>query len=184
MPLSDSRLLDLVYSKYMMLPEKMTTSLEDRLVNILPYLEYYGKYKEFYLTEVEVFSTVRVQSDDDRKTIFSILKNLETGKLVPDSELGRQVPILLHRYLVDHYSHMLMLKTTFMKIEPQMAKELKDKSNYIQTLLQDFSKIIERYPAGYIKANEDQYDKVDITVLITACSQIGSKLRLLINTYY
>ena len=184
LPGNDARLIDIAYSQYMLAPEKITTTLETRLLAVLPLLDYYSRNKEFYLPEYEVFKTVKSFSDEDRKQVSVILRLMDSNKLATDPELSKQVPVLYNRYLMDYYSHMLMLKTTFAKIEPQMLQELRLKSKYSQTLLEDFSKIIARYPAGYISANTDEYEKVDVTVLISTCNQVGSKLRLLINTHH
>lgn len=180
-PENDPRLLEILYYTFIKPSEHLVSKLETRLIGILPVLDNYCITKEQYLSEAEMFKMCKTVGEEDKRVVATLTKATETGKTqIPDVELLG----LVNKYLVDYFSRLLVIKTTFTHIEPLIATSMKDKSKYLQMHLEDLKKMLARFPSGSVEWTTDRYDNIEIPMVITAVGQLESKLRLVINTRF
>ena len=181
LPENDGRLIEILYYTFIKPSEHLISKLETRLIGILPILDNYCITKEHYLSELDLFRICKTVGEEDKRTVATLVKGLETGKhSVPEPE----VLVLVNKYLVDYFSRLLVIKTTFGNIQELISSSMKDKSKYLQMNLDDLRKMMARFPAGSVDWVTDKYDNIEIPPVIAAVTQLESKLRLVINTRF
>lgn len=203
--------------------DKVTTKLETRLLSMLPLLDTYMNLKGFYISEVEVLKYIKAGAelpDEDKRLALNILKHLEHptkqdkekersenaptkvevkkshSGIYLDSDLSLNLHNLMNKYLVDHFTHILVLKQTFSKIEFLMENQTDPTvvnqadsarprlSRHLQALLEDLVKYMNRYPSNMVLGSVDEYPNLDPYLLSTHNASVESKFRLVVSSYF